>query len=65
MDTHRNQANATPFSVELRASKELVRLIVKLRWMGLEDAADCLESRVSSLKIPVADSVCNAPGETD
>jgi hypothetical protein len=65
MATHHNQANATVLSAELRASRELVRLIVKLRWMGLEDEADCLEKQVSSLNFPIFDSVCAAPGETD
>jgi hypothetical protein len=50
---------------EQRASKELVRLIVKLRWMGLEDEADCIEKQVSALTFPITDSVCAAPGEID
>jgi hypothetical protein len=65
MDTHLNQANAPASSAQLRASNELVRLIVKLRWMGLEDEADCIEKQVASLTVPVAGSVCAAPGETD
>jgi len=60
-----NQANAAALSAESRASKELVRLIIKLRWMGLEDEADCLEKQVSSLNVPAVVSVCAAPGETD
>jgi hypothetical protein len=65
MVTDLNQANASALSAQLRASNELVRLIIKLRWMGLEDEADCIENKVASLTVPRADSVCAAPGETD
>ena len=65
MDTNSNQGNAPALSAQLRASNELVRLMVKLRWMRLEDEADCIGKQVASLTVPVAYSVCAAPRETD
>jgi hypothetical protein len=43
----------------------LIKLIVKLLWMGLEDEADCIESQVSSLSVRAAECVVAAPHEID
>ena len=52
-------------SSEQRASDELVKLIKKLRWVGLEDEAESMEHELSARAVPAADSVVATPRETD
>jgi hypothetical protein len=50
---------------EQRASDELVRLIRKLRWVGLEGEAKSMERELTARGVPAADSVIATPRETD
>jgi hypothetical protein len=50
-------------SAEQRASSELVKLIRKLRWIGMEREAERLQTVLC--RIPAADSVLAAPHDTD
>jgi hypothetical protein len=50
---------------EQRASNELVNLIRKLRWMGLEEEAEKVEKQLTFCHVPAGDSVVAAPCETD
>jgi hypothetical protein len=50
-------------SVEQRASSELVKLIRKLRWIGMEREAERLQTVLR--RTPAADSVLAAPHDTD
>ena len=59
------QPKAVTGSTEPRAADELIKLIVKLRWMGLEDEADGIERQVSSLSVRAAECVVAAPHDTD
>lgn len=52
-------------SPEQRAADEMIKLIIKLRWMGLEEEADCIQRQVLSLSVRAAESVVAAPRETD
>jgi hypothetical protein len=45
------------------ASNELIKLITKLRWMGLDNEATAIERRL--LSRPVGPSVLAEPRETD
>jgi hypothetical protein len=54
-----------PADGEHRTSNELVKLIRKLRWMGLEQEAEKVENQLSSRKVEAADSVIAASRETD
>jgi hypothetical protein len=54
-----------PADAEHRTSNELVKLIRKLRWMGLEQEAKKVENQLSSRKVEAADSVIAASRETD
>ena len=65
MDTHLDYAKARAMSPEQRASDELVKLIIKLRWMGLEEEANCIESRLLSCPIGAGESVLADLHETD
>jgi hypothetical protein len=65
MDTHLDQTRAHLLSPEQRASDELVRLIVKLRWMGLEEEANCIEKRLLSSPVGAGESVLGEPRATD
>jgi hypothetical protein len=58
-------SKASVRSPEQRAADELIRLITKLRWMGLEEEADCIERQVSSLPVRGAESGPEKPRETD
>jgi hypothetical protein len=52
-------------SGEQRTSNDLVKLIRKLRWMGLEREAERVENQLTLCKVPAADSVIAASRETD
>jgi hypothetical protein len=65
MDTHLDYAKAPTMSPEQRASDELVRLIVKLRWMGLDEEANCIERRLLLRPAGVGETVLAEPQETD
>jgi hypothetical protein len=50
---------------EQRTSNELVKLIRKLRWMGMEEEAECAQDELSVRRVAAADSVVAAMRETD
>ena len=52
-------------SSEQRKSNELVRLIRKLRWMGMEEEADRVQTELAQCGVRRADSVLATPHETD
>lgn len=52
-------------AVAHKASNELVKLIRKLRWMGMEEEAQGLQKELEQRRAKAADSVLATPGETD
>ncbi len=48
-----------------KASNELIKLIRKLRWMGMEEEAKGLQTELTRRRAAAADSVLAAPAETD
>jgi len=52
-------------SSEQRASDEMVRLIRKLRWIGLENEAKRMGRELTTRAVPAADTVVASPLETD
>jgi hypothetical protein len=52
-------------SNEQRASDEMVKLIRKLRWVGLESEAKSIERELTARAMPAGDSVIATPRETD
>jgi hypothetical protein len=48
-----------------KASNELVKLIRKLRWIGLDEKAQGLESELARRRTTAADSVLATTAETD
>jgi hypothetical protein len=48
-----------------RPSDEIVRLIRKLRWVGLEREAETMGRELTARAVPAADSVIATPRETD
>jgi hypothetical protein len=50
---------------EQRASDEIVGLIRKLRWVGLESEAKSMERELMARAVPAADTVIATPRETD
>jgi hypothetical protein len=65
MDSHLDLANAPVVTIERRAADELIKLITKLRWMGLDDEANCVERRLLSCPDRPGESVLAEPHETD
>ncbi len=49
----------------LKASNELIKLIRKLRWMGMEEEAKGLQQELTRRHATTADSVLATPAETD
>ena len=52
-------------SARQRASNELVKLIRKLRWLGMEEEAQDLEDGLRRRHAAAADSVLATAAETD
>jgi hypothetical protein len=50
---------------EQRTSNKLVKLIRKLRWMGMEEEAERVQMELAQRDVPPSDSVVAAPHETD
>ena len=50
---------------EQQASNKLVKLIRKLRWLGLDEEAKRVEGELTLQRVPAADCVVAAPRETD
>ena len=46
-------------------ANERIRLIRKLRWMGMEEEAERVQMDLAQRGVPPADSVLAAPHETD
>jgi hypothetical protein len=64
METPRNQ-QPSDTSARQRASNELVKLIRKLRWMGMEEEAQGLQNELEQRHATRADSVLATTPETD
>jgi len=65
MEMRHNQQKPPDGSAEQRISNELVKLIRKLRWMGLEKQAEKAEGELTLREVPATDSVVAASRETD
>jgi hypothetical protein len=52
-------------AAENRGSNELIRLIRKLRWMGMDDEAAGLQNELGQRRSADADSVLATPRDTD
>jgi hypothetical protein len=60
----REHLNAPDLSAQQQAN-ELIRLIRKLRWMGMEEEAERVHAELAQCGAQPADSVVAAPHETD
>jgi hypothetical protein len=65
METGHDQPKPSDGLAEQRASNELVELIRKLRWMGLEDEAAKAENQLILRNVGAADSVVAVSRDTD
>jgi len=54
-----------PLDTSASASNELVKLIRKLRWIGMEEEAERMMKELTQRRATAADSVLATPGETD
>jgi hypothetical protein len=61
----RREQQKTSDIPEQRASNELVKLIRKLRWMGMDEEAKILENQLALDGVPAADCVIGVSRETD
>ena len=64
METPRKQ-QPSDTSAGQRASDELVKLIRKLRWLGMEEEAQGLQKELERRRATAADSVLATVAETD
>ena len=51
--------------VDIGASNEMVKLVRKLRWIGMDDEAQKLQRELTQREAMPADSVVATPRETD
>jgi predicted solute-binding protein len=59
------QQKPSAVSAEQRTSNELVKLIRKLRWMGMEEEAERVQTELAQCDVRRADSVLRTSHETD
>ena len=52
-------------SDDQRTSNALIKLIKKLRWMGMNDEEERVQTTLAERDVPPADSVITGPRETD
>jgi hypothetical protein len=66
METLLGQQNPLDVSAKQQTSNELVKLIRKLRWIGMEREAASAETQLALLRpVSLADSVFAGPHDTD
>jgi hypothetical protein len=65
MEMRHEQQKPVDGLAEQPASNELVKLIRKLRWMGMEEEARKMENQLTQRDVPAADSVVARSRETD
>jgi len=65
MEMRHEQQKPSEGLAQQRTSNELVTLIRKLRWMGLEEEAKNVENELILCNVPAADSVVARSRETD
>ena len=63
METSLEQQKPSDVSTELKAANELVKLVRKLRWMGMGDEAERMQMQLMLCR--PADSVLAASQQTD
>ena len=61
----RSNPKSPDASVERRASNDLIQLIRKLRWMGMDDEAKRVQTELKQRDVPAEDSVLARPRDTD
>jgi hypothetical protein len=54
-----------PNPSDARASNDMIKLIRKLRWIGMDDEAQKLQTELTQRETAAADSVVATPRETD
>jgi hypothetical protein len=52
-------------SDDQRASNALIKLIQRLRWVGMDDEAERVKMTLAACDVRPADSVIPGPGDTD
>ncbi len=62
---HRPSQNLSAQQQETRGANETIKLIRKLRWIGMEEEAQKLQRELSEREDAAADSVVATPRETD
>ena len=65
MEMRHEQQKPSDGLVERRTTNELVNLIRKLRWMGMEEEAKKAANQLTQSNVPAADSVVARSRETD
>jgi hypothetical protein len=56
---------ASGIGLHQRSADELVHLIRKLRWMGMADEADVMQTQLAAFRVSPGDSVIGDPRDTD
>jgi hypothetical protein len=65
METFREQGQARHVLTEQTASNELVKLIRKLRWMGMQEEAVAVQRKLAQHPAAPADCVIATSHDTD
>lgn len=65
MEMERNQKMPFDRLTQQRTSNHLIKLIRKLRWMGMEEEVERAQYELTMCHVPPTDSVVAASRETD
>jgi hypothetical protein len=65
MEVQHEQQKPPDVLAEQRVSNELVKLIRKLRWVGMDDEAGRIQDKLALCGVPAVNCVVAATRETD
>ena len=65
MELHVNDQGIPDVSADVRASNEVIKLIRKLRWMGMDDEAERLLAELNGWSFQPTETVIAGPWATD
>jgi hypothetical protein len=65
METRPAPARSPDALTEQEASNELINLLRKLRWIGMDDEVERVQKKLASCRLQPANSVLAGPEDTD
>ena len=65
MEVPIKRPDALDMRTQRRTADDLVHLIRKLRWIGMDDEAEAMQAQLADCRVPPRESVIASPRDTD